>query len=80
MFPDRPDRRDLGRYLALGQVGLEMVVPVVLGLAADHYLGCSPWGLIVGAVIGLVGGVAHLVVHANKMDANRPSDPERESQ
>jgi F0F1-type ATP synthase assembly protein I len=79
MPPDRPNPRDLGRYLALGQVGMEMVAPIVLGLLADTYLGWAPWGLIAGAVLGLVGGLAHLVAQANKMNAERPPDPERKS-
>ena len=44
------------------QVGLEMVAPLVLGLVLDHYLGWAPWGVIGGAMLGLFGGVAHLVV------------------
>ncbi len=74
MFPDPKESRELGRYLALGQVGLEMVVPIAVGLAADRYFGCGPWGLIVGAVLGLGGGLAHLVHQANKMNASNPSD------
>jgi F0F1-type ATP synthase assembly protein I len=69
MFPDSSDQKELGRYLALAQVGLEMVVPVALGLALDYYLGWSPWGVIGGAVLGLVGGLARLVRLANKADA-----------
>ena len=60
------DRRELARYVAISQVGLEMVAPVVLGLVLDHYFRWSPWGVIVGAVIGLIGGVAHLVHLAGK--------------
>jgi F0F1-type ATP synthase assembly protein I len=79
MFPDPKESRELGRYLALGQVGLEMVAPIVLGLAADRYFGWAPWGLIAGAALGLGGGLAHLVHQANKMNASNPSDKERES-
>ena len=79
MFPEPQDRQELGRYHALGQVGLEMVVPIVLGLIADRYLGCAPWGLVAGAALGLVGGLAHLVHQANKMNSNNPSGPRRES-
>ena len=78
MFPDPKESRELGRYLALGQVGLEMVAPIALGLAADRYFGCGPWGLIVGAVLGLGGGLVHLVHQANKMNANNdPADRKR---
>jgi len=41
---------------------MEMVAPLVLGLLLDHYLGWTPWGVIGGAMLGLFGGVAHLVV------------------
>ena len=45
-------------YLALGQVSMELVAPVILGLVLDHYLGWSPWGVVGGAVLGLCGGRA----------------------
>ncbi len=79
MFPDPKESKEFGRYLALGQVGLEMVVPIVLGLVADAYLGCGPWGLVAGAVLGLGGGLAHLVHQANKMNSN-PSEKDRKHQ
>ena len=53
--------RDMGRTFALAQVGLEMVVPIVLGLLLDNWLGCGPWGVVAGAVLGLVGGFVHLL-------------------
>jgi F0F1-type ATP synthase assembly protein I len=57
-----PDPKQAGVYFALAQVGVEMVAPVVLGLLLDHYLGWTPWGVIGGAMLGLIGGVVHLVV------------------
>lgn len=79
MLPELPDRKEIGRYLALSQIGLEMVAPIVAGLAADHYLGWTPWGLIAGAVLGLVGGLVHLVHLLNQMDAKDSSRSDRES-
>jgi F0F1-type ATP synthase assembly protein I len=73
MLPDMPDRKELGRYIALGQVGLEMVVPIVGGLVLDHYANSSPWGIIGGAVLGLLGGFVHLVQMLNKMDSKDSS-------
>lgn len=52
----------LGRLLALSQVGAEMVAPAGLGLLLDLWLSTSPWCVIVGAMLGLVGGMIHLVV------------------
>ena len=39
---------------------LLMVVPAVIGIAGDAGLGPSPWGLVVGAVVGLFSGLLRL--------------------
>jgi F0F1-type ATP synthase assembly protein I len=74
MPPDLPSPKELGFYFELAQVGLEMVVPVALGAALDHYLHWSPWGVVGGAVLGLVGGLAHLVAILNRQERRRPDD------
>ena len=74
MFPGS-DQKQLARYLALSQVGLEMVGPIVLGLLADYYFGWGPWGVLAGAVLGLVGGLAHLV-QLSKPQPPRKQPPE----
>ncbi|HTU92046.1 MAG TPA: AtpZ/AtpI family protein [Gemmataceae bacterium] len=79
MFPELPDRNEMGRYAALGQVGMEMVAPIVVGLVVDRYLGWSPWGVIAGAVLGPIGGFVHLVHLLNKMDSKDSSQSDRES-
>lgn len=66
-----PDPKALGQLALLASVGLEMVAPLALGWLADRYLGCQPWGVVVGAVLGMVGGVAHLMVVANAQDRRR---------
>jgi F0F1-type ATP synthase assembly protein I len=73
-----PDRNDMGRYVALSQIGLEMVAPIVVGLVLDHYLGWRPWALIAGAVLGLAGGLIHLVHVLNKMDSKDSSRSDQE--
>ena len=62
------DSKEFGKYLAFAQVGFEMVVPVVLGLVADNYLGSRPWGVTAGTVLGLVGGLWHLVILARRFE------------
>jgi F0F1-type ATP synthase assembly protein I len=57
----RPDPAEFGRLMAMAQVGLEMVGVIVIGLGVDHWAGTGPWGLILGAVVGLAGGLAHLI-------------------
>jgi F0F1-type ATP synthase assembly protein I len=68
VFPETPNPREFGRYVAMGQVGLEMVAPIILGLVLDHYLAFAPWGLVGGAAFGLAGGLAHLVYLVGQED------------
>jgi len=60
--------RELGYYFALAQCGLEMVFPLGVGIALDYYFGWKPWGAVVGAIVGFVGGLAHLILMVNRHD------------
>jgi F0F1-type ATP synthase assembly protein I len=74
-----PHPREFGYYIALAQVGLEMAAPVGIGVALDHYLGWSPWGVIVGAVVGLVGGIGHLIsLTSRRHPDDNSSSPRRD--
>lgn len=42
-------------------LGLEFVVPMLLGLALDRRLGTLPWGTLVGTALGFGVGIWHLV-------------------
>ncbi len=63
-----PDPKQMGYYFAISQVALEMVVPVVLGVLLDRYLNWTPWGMIFGAVLGLFGGLMHLITLVSRHD------------
>jgi len=67
-----PDSRETGRLFALAQVGMEMAAPIVVGLLIDQNFETGPWGVAVGAVVGLVGGLWHLVVLARRFDEMEP--------
>jgi F0F1-type ATP synthase assembly protein I len=69
-----PDAREMRYYLSLAQAGLEMVVPLIVGLVIDYYAGTTPWFAIFGLVLGFVGGITHLVVMGNKHDAATRND------
>jgi F0F1-type ATP synthase assembly protein I len=56
-----PDPKEVGRLFAIGQVGIEMVVPIGVGVALDFWWGTLPWGTVVGAVLGFTLGLVHLV-------------------
>jgi F0F1-type ATP synthase assembly protein I len=76
---DQADRRRFGQYVALAQAGTEMVMPFVLGLIADHYLGTSPWLTLAGIVLGFFGGLAHMVIIANRLNRDSSSNPRRDA-
>ncbi len=66
-----PDRRELGIYFSLAQVGLEMVAPLGIGVYLDYLLNSSPWALISGTVLGFVGGLTHLIMLAQKQERDQ---------
>jgi F0F1-type ATP synthase assembly protein I len=68
-----PGSHELGHYLSLAQVGLEMVVPIGIGVLLDNNLGWRPWGAVGGAVLGLVGGLVHLVALQKRQDKSDSS-------
>jgi F0F1-type ATP synthase assembly protein I len=70
-----PDPRQLATYFAIAQVGMEMVLPGVLGFWLDSTFDWLPWGTIVGVVCGFVLGIAHLVVLMKR--ANDAEPPRR---
>jgi F0F1-type ATP synthase assembly protein I len=76
----RPDPRDVGFYYSLAQVGLEMVAPVAVGVLIDVYLDTRPWAIIIGALLGLVTGFAHLISLLNQRTRAEAERKKREKQ
>jgi F0F1-type ATP synthase assembly protein I len=72
------DTKDLGYFMSLAQVGLEFVAPLVLGAVLDRFLNWSPWGIVVGGLLGFVGGTYHLVLLAGKRRPNSSSKAQEE--
>jgi F0F1-type ATP synthase assembly protein I len=70
--------KDFGHFMSLSQVGMEMVAPIGLGLALDHYFRWTPWATIAGAVFGFVGGITHLIALVNRRDSDS-SKPGRDT-
>jgi F0F1-type ATP synthase assembly protein I len=67
-----PDSRETGRLFAFAQVGMEMVAPIVIGIIVDAHLDSAPWGVAIGAVVGLAAGLWHLTVLAKRFDESEP--------
>lgn len=62
--------------LAGGLVGF-----VLIGYWIDWKFRTSPWGLVIGATLGGVGGVYNLIRRARQMqqDFNRPTEDQTKS-
>jgi F0F1-type ATP synthase assembly protein I len=78
MHPQDSERRQLGIYFAIAQVGTEMVAPAVLGVWLDSTYGWAPWATIIGVVFGFVSGIMHLVIlmkRAEQSEASRRKGP-----
>jgi hypothetical protein len=61
---------EAGPYLSLGlQSAFAMAFFVGLGYLVDGWLGSRPWGIIVGAVLGMVGVMMLLVRLSNRANA-----------
>jgi F0F1-type ATP synthase assembly protein I len=80
MAEREPDFNLLGQLTALSQVGLEMAAAVGIGVALDYYLGWAPWASICGAIVGLVGGLAHLIAILNRQGKDRTHKPPRDAE
>jgi F0F1-type ATP synthase assembly protein I len=75
---ETPDsQREGSLYLALAQTGLEMVAPVAIGVVLDNHFGWSPWGAGIGAVVGFVGGLTHMLMLLKRAEERRPPEPPR---
>jgi hypothetical protein len=74
----KPDSQgDIGYYFALAQTGVEMAAPVAVGMVLDSYFGWAPWATAAGAVIGLAGGLTHMVLMLGRAEKQRPPEPPR---
>jgi F0F1-type ATP synthase assembly protein I len=74
----QPDLKQLHKLAVLSQIGLEMAAPIGLGVALDYYLGWAPWASICGAVLGLVGGMTHLIAIVNQGAAKDSAKRQRD--
>jgi F0F1-type ATP synthase assembly protein I len=56
---------DWGSYLAYGiEIGVGVALGVWAGLWADRKFGSSPWGVLVGTMLGFAGGIYPLIKRA----------------
>jgi len=55
------DYRLMAKVAQISQIGLEMAVPVGVGIGVDFWLNTLPWFTIVGAILGPTLGFIHLL-------------------
>lgn len=61
---------EAGPYIGLGvQIAASMALFAGGGYAVDQWLGTSPWGILVGATLGMIGIMALIVRVAREADA-----------
>ncbi len=75
------DRSALARAMELGAlattIAMEMVVPILLGYGLDHWLGTRPVFTIVGAALGMAGGLWHLIRLAGELSGKSDKGRDR---
>lgn len=73
------DSRQRASWTRLSSVGFELVAAVggfiLVGYWWDRHFGSEPWGLIVGAALGLIGGMYNLI--RQSLLASREADKKR---
>ena len=58
-----------------GEFGAAIIVGALLGYGADYFLHSSPWGLVIGFVLGFVSGIVNVVRVAQSFNKANPPDP-----
>jgi F0F1-type ATP synthase assembly protein I len=69
-----PTPREMGYYAALAQIGLEMVLPAILGYYVDGWLGTTPWIMVAAAVFGFAASLIHLFAILRQKERDESSD------
>ncbi len=70
----QPTPREMGYYAALAQIGLEMVLPAILGFYLDSWLGTTPWIMVALAVFGFAASLIHLFALLRNKERDESSD------
>jgi F0F1-type ATP synthase assembly protein I len=70
----QPTPRELGYYAALAQIGVEMVLPAVVGFYLDEWLSTTPWIMIAAAAFGFAASLIHLFAILRQKTRDESSD------
>jgi F0F1-type ATP synthase assembly protein I len=74
-MPKEPTLFSYGKYAALGfEFAAAALGGIFLGSYIDSSLGTGPWGILLGALGGLVGAVYRLIIVLPKLSSHREVD------
>jgi len=77
------DPFQLNKYSELMGFGIEiavaMALPVVIGVYIDHRFESTPWGVLGGAMLGMVSMVLKLYKVAVRSDSRKRKPPQSDS-
>ena len=73
--PDDKDYRLMAKVAQISQIGLEMAVPVGVGIGVDFWLNTLPWFTIIGAILGPTLGFIHLLA-VIRPSSDKKSEPQ----
>lgn len=85
MSGEQPGKPTSGSVWHLASMGVELAAAVgggcLLGYWIDRHFGVGPWGLIIGASLGIIGGLYNMVrkaVHESlRMSSQKAVRPRR---
>ena len=70
-----------GEYIALGShIAASMIVPVVIGIYVDKRWNLSPWGVIIGTLLGFGGMISIVIKLAAKTGKSEYMDRKKRSE
>ena len=58
-------------------IGMSFVLPTLAGYGVDRWLGSSPIGTLVGALLGFLVGMLQILGLAKQVAARQPSRPDK---
>ncbi len=79
-LPMSENKRDRPSWIRFSGIGIEFAAAVAgfaaLGYWVDRKWGCTPWGVLIGACLGLIGGTYNLI-RKSQAAFRPPGKPDR---
>jgi F0F1-type ATP synthase assembly protein I len=70
-------------YAKYSAIGIEFAVAAIVGIVGgsyiDSYFGTGPWGVFIGAILGLASGFYRLVTVLTELSGRREQQNDRQN-